>query len=310
VHNYSADHLQQRESTCPGFVGSIDGINSHVALRVALKLEIPMVNTGDPDPTFTETRIPWMIRVVGDDRQSSYALAIEIFKNRGFTKVAVLRVNNRYGRVGIGEFNDVSTRMGYPLQLHMRYADGDTDFTKQIERIKDTESEAIVLWTNNSEEAYLILKQMREMGLEQPVFTCDRIVTREFLERAGDLANGIISTYPYNPNLPIPKLKEFNKNYQRRFGEEPDTFAAHAYDGTTMLIEAIHMAGLNRTLIRDVLTDMTTFQNYKGVTGEIIFDASWNDIGKIWLVEIVDGKFVFKPSPVDEKKLTGSIDHY
>jgi len=56
------------------FLGTIDDINSHVALRVALKVELPMINTGDPDPTFTETRIPWGIRCISDDRQSSYAL--------------------------------------------------------------------------------------------------------------------------------------------------------------------------------------------------------------------------------------------
>jgi len=56
------------------FLGSIDDIVSHVALRAALKLEIYMVCTGDPDPTFTETNIPWQCRVITDDRQSGYAL--------------------------------------------------------------------------------------------------------------------------------------------------------------------------------------------------------------------------------------------
>ncbi|NQU33798.1 MAG: hypothetical protein HQ521_11225, partial [Bacteroidetes bacterium] len=39
------------------WLGSIDDIVSHVALRATLKLEMMMVNTGDPDPTFTETNI-------------------------------------------------------------------------------------------------------------------------------------------------------------------------------------------------------------------------------------------------------------
>ncbi|MGB5321236.1 ABC transporter substrate-binding protein, partial [Lutimonas sp.] len=46
------------------WLGSIDDIVSHVALRATLKMEIMMVNTGDPDPTFTETNIPWAIRVI------------------------------------------------------------------------------------------------------------------------------------------------------------------------------------------------------------------------------------------------------
>ena len=64
-----------------------------------------------------------------------------------------------------------------------------------------------------------------------------------------------------------------------------------------IIIEAIHKAGLNRYLIRDVLTDLKTFQGYQGVTGEIIFDASWNDIGPIWMTEVRDGKFEFFPPP-------------
>jgi hypothetical protein len=47
-------------------------------------------------------------------------------------------------------------------------------------------------------------------------------------------------------------------------------------------LDAIHKVGLNRALIRDVLTDLKTFQGYQGVTGEIILDGSWNDVGKIF----------------------------
>jgi len=40
-------------------LGTIDGANSHIAIRVALKAEVVMLNTGDTDPTFIETNIPW-----------------------------------------------------------------------------------------------------------------------------------------------------------------------------------------------------------------------------------------------------------
>ena len=86
------------------WMGSIDDIVSHVALRATLKMEIMMVNTGDPDPTFTETNIPWAIRVISDDRQSGYAMASYIYEKMGHDRVAVIRVNNRYGRVGIMEY--------------------------------------------------------------------------------------------------------------------------------------------------------------------------------------------------------------
>lgn len=278
------------------FLGSIDDIVTHVALRVAFKLEIPMVNTGDPDPTLTETRIPWMIRCIGDDRQSSYALVNYIYREKGHSRVAVLRADNRYGRVGILEFKDAALRIGYPLVLEVRFADDETSFTTQIERMINSSPDAIVLW-GNAKETALIIKQMREMGMEQPIFGSDRLMSPELLKIAGKDAEGLVTTCQYNPTLDLPKLKAFQKIYYERFEMEPDVFAAHAYDGMNIIIEAIDQAGLNRTLIRDVLTDLKTFQGYQGVTGEIIFDASWNDIGPIWMSEVRDGKFEFFPPP-------------
>ena len=103
------------------WLGSIDDIVSHVAIRATLKLEIPMVNTGDTDPTFTETAIPWVIRIISDDRQSSYALVDRIFKKDGHSRVAVIRANNRYGRVGIKIFSETATRVEHPMIIEERF---------------------------------------------------------------------------------------------------------------------------------------------------------------------------------------------
>jgi ABC-type branched-subunit amino acid transport system substrate-binding protein len=277
------------------FLGTIDDVNSHVALRVALKLEIPMINSGDPDPTFTETAIPWMIRVISDDRQSCYALVNYVYEQKGHKRVAVIRADNRYGRVGTAEFKDGAERIGHPTILEIRFDDGETNFKTQLERIKKLSPDAVLIWGNAPESA-LILNQMRDMGMKQPVFASDRVVSPDFLRIAGKNAEGIISTCQYNPDADIPALKAFQHNYKERFNQEPDVFAAHAYDGINITINAIQKAGLNRALIRDLLTDMKTFQGYQGITGEIIFDASWNDIGDIWQAEVKNGKFVFFPT--------------
>ena len=65
------------------WVGTIDDLNSHVAIKATLKLTIPNVNSSDPDPTFTETAIPWVIRTIPDDRQSNYALVNYIYRIKG-----------------------------------------------------------------------------------------------------------------------------------------------------------------------------------------------------------------------------------
>jgi len=282
------------------WLGTIDDNNSHIAIRATLKLEIVNMNTGDPDPTFTETNIPWVIRNIPDDRQSGYVLVDRIFKTDKHSRVAVMRANNRYGRVGILHFSRSATRIGFPVIIEERFSDGETDFKERLERIKKTSPDAIVLW-GNAKESALILKQIRELGMQQPVYGSDRMVNPEFLSIAGPLAEGIITTCQYNPDSDDPKLKTFKSNYQKRFSMEPDVFAAHAYDGMNMLIEAIQKVGLNRVLIRDVLLDLKTFQGYQGVTGKLILDATWNNIRPVFMAEVRNGKFKFSPAPPIEK---------
>jgi len=282
------------------WLGSIDDIVSHVAIRATLKLEIPNVNTGDPDPTFTETNIPWVIRTIPDDRQSSYALVNQIFIKDNHSRVAIIRANNRYGRVGTLHLNRSATRIGHPLVVEERFSDGETDFRSQLERIKKTSPDAIVIW-GNAKESALILKQVRDMGLNQPVYASDRVVNPEFVKIAGPLAEGLVTTCQYNPDSDDPKLKAFRATYLKRFGQEADVFAAHAYDGMNILIEAVKKAGLNRALIRDVLTDMKTFQGYQGVTGKVVFDGTWNNIRPIYMAKMNNGKFEFSPAPKWEK---------
>ena len=142
--------------------------------------------------------------------------------------------------------------------------------------------------------------------MKQPIFGSDRMVSSEFLEIAGQYAEGIVTTSQYNPKADNPKLKEFQVDYSKKFGMEPDVFAAHAYDGMNMIIKAIRKVGLNRVLIRDVLSDLKTFQGYHGITGKIIFDGSWNDIGDIWMAEVKNGKFIYSVSPSKLRRLNGS----
>ena len=278
------------------WLGSIDDIVSHVALRATLKVEIMMVNTGDPDPTLTETNIPWAVRVISDDRQSGYALAAHIFGEKNHDRVAVIRTNTRYGRVGVMEYSGVAVRMGHPMMIEERFDNGETDFSMQLGNIKRVDPDAILIW-GNARESALILNQIREMGMEQPVYASDRIISDEFLKIAGSNAEGIVTTSPYNPKADNPELIAFKESYRARFGKEADVFAAHAYDGMTLIVKAIEKVGLNRVLIRDVLTDLKTFQGYEGITGKIIFDATWNDIGDIYMARVRNGEFEYSPSP-------------
>jgi ABC-type branched-subunit amino acid transport system substrate-binding protein len=271
-------------------LGTIDGANSHIAIRVALKAEIPMMNTGDTDPTFIETAIPWVCRNITDDRQMSYLLADYVFGELELTRVAALRANNRYGRMSIDEFRDAATRLGHPFLAELNYQLGDTDFTSQLERIKALDPEVVITW-GDAEESALILAQMRAMGMEQLFIGSDRMVTAEFLEIAGEGAGSVAAAYPYDPESRDPKHLEFVERFTARFGEPPEAYAAHAYDGMTQIIDAIERGGLNRALIRD---EMMAVKTWHGVTGEKVYDAICANRSPALLAVVEDGAWTFR----------------
>ncbi|NLH17172.1 MAG: amino acid ABC transporter substrate-binding protein [Phycisphaerae bacterium] len=263
-------------------LGTIDGANSHIAIRVGLKIEIPMINTGDTDPTFIETNIPWVIRTIGDDRQQSYLLVDYLIRKLGFKRVGIIRASNRYGRFGVREINDSSRRLGCPIVIEMAYPVGSEDFSLQLERLKKENLDAVIHWGNDVEGAK-ILNEMRTLGMAQPYFACDRCVSDNFLKIAGKNAEGVICSYPWNPKNDSPQLAEFRKAFKARFNEEPETYAAHAYDGMNMILWAIQTAGLNRARIRDMFAYRTT--PWKGATGDIQLSAALDDVGEVFLAK-------------------------
>jgi ABC-type branched-subunit amino acid transport system substrate-binding protein len=260
-------------------LGTIDGANSHIAIRVALKAEIPMINTGDTDPTFVETNIPWVARTIGDDRQQNYLLLDYLYRKLGLERVAIIRASNRYGRFGVREIKDGSRRLGHPVVMEMAYSVGAEDFSLQIERLAAAKPQAIVHW-GDAVDGARILNQIRQLGLDQPFFCSDRCVSDEFVTLAGEYAGEVFSTFPWNPDREDPKLDAFRKRFLERFEVEPHTYAAHAYDGMNLLLWAIQNAGLNRAKIRDLLAYRS--EPWPGVTGDIPFNAVLDDAGEVF----------------------------
>lgn len=271
-------------------LGSIDGANTHIAIRVGLKIEIPMMSSADTDPTYIETNIPWVMRCIGDDRQQSYLLADYLYRKLNYRSVGIVRAGNRYGRFGIREIRDTSRRIQRPIPTEMAYRVGEQDFSLQLSRLEEAKVDAVVHW-GDAEDGARFLNQMRARGMTQPFFACDRCASDEFVKIAGPNAEGVVCAYPWNPERKDPKLEAFREAYRKKFNEEAETYAAHAYDGMNMLIWGIQVAGLNRAKIRDVLAYRT--QPWPGVTGDIPFSSCLDDAGEVFLTKYEGGKWKY-----------------
>ncbi len=276
--------------------GSISGDTTHIALRVALRAEVPLVNSAATDPTIPETLIPWYFTDLQDDRVQGYTLARRIYTEVGMKRVAILRVNDRYGRFGVLKFRDASRRLGHPVVIEQKFIPGDTDFRRQLRVINGERTDAIVLWTDQAQAA-LILKQMKELGMKQRVFGSHRIMGDELVAQAGAAAEGLEAVFPYDPSREDARWKEFNASFLAKYNEKPDQFASLAYDAMQVLLRAICQAGLNRARIRDALTAV---EKYDGVTGEMVFDPNCKNISPMFLATVKQGHIVYRRASMEK----------
>lgn len=270
--------------------GSISSDTTHIALRVSLKAELPIVNSASTDPTIPETLIPWYFTDIQDDRVQGYTLARHIYTELGLKRIALLRVNNRYGRFGVIKFRDASRRLGHPVVIEQKFMPGDTDFRRQLRVIQDSRADGVVLWTDIGPAA-MILTQMQELGMKQRVFGSHRTIGEELIKLAGLAAEGFEAVYPYDPSRRDQKWTDFNQHFEARFNAKPDHFAALAYDAMQVLLDAICRAGLNKGRIRDALTGVTHNQ---GVTGEMVFDPNCKNISPMFLASVHGGTIEYR----------------
>jgi branched-chain amino acid transport system substrate-binding protein len=276
--------------------GSISSESTHIALRVALRAEIPIVNSASTDPTIPETYIPWYFTDLQDDRVQCLTLARRIFTELGMKRVAILRINSRYGRFGVIKLRDAARRLGHPIVIEQKYLPGDADFSKQLKVIASSRADAIVLWADETQAA-AILKQMRAAGMKQRVFGAYRTLGPQLLAEAGPAAEGFEAVFPYDPTRNDAKWTSFNQRFEARFHEPPEQFASLAYDAMNALLDSICKAGLNRARIHDALANIET---YDGVTGHMVFDPNQKNIMPLYFGTVHNGSITYRVATMEK----------
>jgi branched-chain amino acid transport system substrate-binding protein len=275
-----------------GFIGTIDGDATHVALRVALKIETFMINCSDPDPSLTETQIPWLIRIFPDNRQQGYRLASLIVQEKGLKKIVVLRSNNRPGRIGVRPFVDAVRRLGFPILQEINFKEGDRSFSTQVAVIKQADPEAVLFWGNASDIGPAAA-ELRAAGVKAAFFGFDRMVDEDFIKVAGPAAEGAMATFFFDLGKKDAAWIGFRQRFQTRYAINPDIYAGYGYDAARLLINAIDTAGANKYRVHDQLANLN---EYRGVTGYMRFDGRWDNIASVITAQCKEGRWVFLPN--------------
>lgn len=165
----------------------------------------------------------------------------------------------------------------------------DSEYSAQLTNIQHKAPDVIVV-CSYYQEGSRILKKMREMGMDQPVLGDNGFVSPELGKMAGAAADNVYVSSMWSADRKDEKVQKFVENYKKAYGRAPDQFAASAYDGVYMAMDAMQRAGTttDHKKIRDALAQM---KDFKGVCGTFSFDEKRDPVVDLILMKMQDGKF-------------------
>ncbi len=235
----------------------------------------------------------WTFRnIYRDDFQAAFAAKYIKYILEDIQKVAIFFDNDDYGRGLKESFTAAAKELGLEIVGMEAYDRDNTDFKAQLTSIKAKQPHLIFL-SGLYSQAGLIASQAREAGITAQLFGADGVDSPDFLEIAGDAAEGTYVTTPFVFRLDDTKAQKMATAFEEMHGVAPDTWAALTYDAVGMIVEAIEKSGENRKAIRDHLASIDSPEKgYTGITGLTYFDEN-GDCTKPAFVKIVkNGQFV------------------
>jgi branched-chain amino acid transport system substrate-binding protein len=201
---------------------------------------------------------------------------------------SVLKINNDYGVSLTDSFSSSFEKGGGRILSDESYNQGATDFRAQLTKIRE-EHPDIVFYPGHYQECGLILKQARELGIAGTFVGGDGSYSPELIQIAGPAAEGSYYTLmAMGYGVSDKEIQTFSSAFKAKYGQEPDVYAAYAYDALMIIADAIRRGGYTSDGIKSALYSTKA---YKGVTGITSFDSNGEVSKPFGLYQVKDGKF-------------------
>jgi branched-chain amino acid transport system substrate-binding protein len=274
-------------------LGEVASRRTLAAAPVAQRYQIPLITPASTNERVTEVG-DYIFRVCFIDPFQGEVLAKFAFNDLKARRAAVLKDIQQDYSVGLTDAVVKNfTALGGQVLDPISYSSGDPDFRAVLTQIRSLKPD-VIFATGYYTEAAIIVRQARELGLTMPILGGDGWVGDALANGRDALKNTFISNH-YSGDNPAPVVQNFVAAYRTKFGKEPDSIAALAYDSVKVLADAITRAGsTNGPAVRTALSTSSV----TGVTGQLTIDERRNVSKPAVIQEVtyVDGavKFVYR----------------
>ncbi|AWJ94680.1 branched chain amino acid ABC transporter substrate-binding protein (plasmid) [Azospirillum baldaniorum] len=223
-------------------VGAFCSSATAAIMPVAQKYKLPLITGVSSKASLTEQGNPYFFRAAETDALMAEAFAKILANDLKLTKVAYIGVNDDWGRGGVEEFSRDLTALGVKTVLTEYFDHGATDFFTLLTKLRAAKPDGVFV-AAETQDGSILVKQIREMGLDTKVFGVGSWATADFINLTGEAAEGIHAAVPYASSMDTPRNQTFVQKYQAKYGIKPGKYGAAGYNALNIAGQAIARAG-------------------------------------------------------------------
>ncbi|MDR5759473.1 branched-chain amino acid ABC transporter substrate-binding protein [Caballeronia sp. LZ035] len=286
------------DANVAGVVGHFNSGTTIPASRIYNTAGIPMVSPTATNPTLTAQGFSNVFRVVNSDAQMGKLAgqsAVQALKGKS---IAVIDDRTAFGQGMADEFVKGVESAGGKIADREFTTDKAVDFKAQLTKIKSSNPD-VVFWGGLDQQAGLLAKQMRQLGMRAILLGGGSFENDNFLKVAGSSAEGATS---WDYGIPLSKMKtgrEFDEKMKKKYNEGVVAYAPAAYDAAWVLINAMQKANSTDPKVYGPLVKSVAFE---GISGNIAFlpNGDMKD-PMATFYKVIDGKWVPQAVAVGDK---------
>jgi branched-chain amino acid transport system substrate-binding protein len=292
---------KQGVSVANKFVGDgvkfvVGHINSGVAIpasEVYSEHGVLMITPAATNPKITDRGLWGVFRTTGrDDQQGLLWAELARDKLKG-KKIAVVHDKTTYGKGLADAALDNMHKFGVEEVLYDGVNTGEKDYSAIVSKIKASGADYL-MWAGMHTEGGLIIRQMRDQGMNTAVIAGDGTFTSEFAQIGGPGVEGTLTSAPPDPRN-NPAAKDMVAEFKAK-NLDVDGLALLSYAAVQIMKQA---AEETRSLDPQKMAEaMHSGMTFHTVIGDIAYDKKGDRTsgGFVWYVwqKAPDGKITYQ----------------
>lgn len=269
----------------PAIIGGLCSSETLAVAPLAERSRVILFSAASTSPDISAAG-DYIFRDVPSDSFQGVFAAQYVKTTLGKNRVALLKCLSDWC-LGVNDsFKAEFTRLGGQITSEEAFPQDSRDLRSQIAKIKGSRPE-LIYFVSYTEGAIVGIRQMKELGINAPLFGADAWSDPKIWEGVGASGDGARYVEPANNEIPKAFIDAMGK---KTGGREINVYAPRAYDAVKLLASIMNRAGTDADAIKKGLYATA---NYQGIADNYTFDRNGDITNARYVVkEVRKGKGV------------------